>query len=562
MATRTNNPTPKVWKTAAYIRLSREDAQTRSGDRSVSESVVNQQQIIDNFIASQPDLGSHLTFIDDGATGTNFDRAGFQNMMEEIHKGTINCVVVKDLSRFGRNYTEAGVYMEQVFPMLGVRFIAINDHVDSFLRPSEMDSILIPLKNILNDSYSRDLSVKVKSAMTAIRKRGEFIGAFAAFGYLCDPEDKKKLVVDRQAAPIVEQIFRWYAEGMGKNRIALTLNEMGIPSPARYRLMNYPPKKKHSREYANRIMGMWSVQSITTILMNPLYCGHMAQGKRTYVSYKNAKQVKIGQEDWIVVENTHEPIIEQELFDRVQELLKIRAKPSNFTGKVYLFSGLLKCADCKRTMDRSTNRKRNGDPYYFYRCSTHFRRLKTACTTHIIPEKALEEAVLASVKSQIAVAANVDTILKNMNVDKRRMAQMDVIERQIATAEKQIADTETLKMGLYADLKHGILTEDEYISLKSNYTSQLEQFSMVVQSLNEEKQKLDEQEELQNSWVERFRQYGNIDTLTRELVVALIERIYIHEGHRITIQYKFQDEFEKILTLAEQEKDNLINLVS
>lgn len=229
--------TTKVWKTAAYIRLSREDVATKNGERAESESVVNQQQIIGDFIAAQPDLGEHLTFIDDGATGTNFDRTGFQAMMQEIHTGSINCVVVKDLSRFGRNYTEAGVYMEQVFPMLGVRFIAINDHVDSFLRPAEMDSILIPLKNLLNDSYSRDLSIKVRSAMTAKRKRGEFIGGYACYGYLKDPKDKTKLVVDPETADTVRDIFQWYIEGLGKTPLAKKLNALGIPSPFKQRFL-------------------------------------------------------------------------------------------------------------------------------------------------------------------------------------------------------------------------------------------------------------------------------------------------------------------------------------
>lgn len=548
--------TTKVWHTAAYIRLSREDMATRNGERAESESVVNQQQIIGDFIASQSDLGSHMTFIDDGATGTNFDRAGFQSMMEEIHKGNINCVVVKDLSRFGRNYTEAGVYMEQVFPMLGVRFIAINDHVDSFLRPAEMDSILIPLKNLLNDSYSRDLSIKVRSAMTAKRKRGEFIGGYACYGYLKNPEDKTKLIVDPETADTVRDIFNWYIEGLGKTPIAKKLNALGVPSPFKQRFIR-DARERPNHEYASKLSWLWSAQTITTILENPTYLGNITQNKRTQVSYKNAKRMLIDKSDWIIVENTHEPIIDQYTFDRVQELMKLRTKSTLKTGNVYLFSGLIRCADCKRAMERVTVKKDNGKVYVNFRCHTYTAYSHDACTKHTISEHEVETAVLQSLRTYTQLLVDFEKVLGAVDCRKHRQNQVDRLAKGIAKSQQELAEIERFKLGLYTDLKKGLLTQEDYISLKSGYAEQSATLTAQIASLQEERNNLDVQETLQNEWLERFKKYRGIESLDRSLVTELVDRIDIHEGRRLTIHFKFQDEFEKIRAFAEQEQQAL-----
>lgn len=553
MAINTSKKEKNVWKTAGYIRLSKEDLKMKAGDSSASGSVVTQKRIISDFIMAQPDLGEHLTFVDDGATGTNFERDGFQAMMERIRNGTINCVVVKDLSRLGRNYTETGMYIEEVFPMFGVRFIAINDNVDSFLRPAEMDSILIPIKNILNDSYSRDLSAKVKSALTSKRKNGDFIGAFAAYGYIRDPDDNNKLLIDEYAAGIVRNIFTWYAEGGSKNGIAKRLNAMGIPSPAKHRIDKYPKKKKHNVEYAEKIRGLWSTQAISGVLGNPLYCGDITQGKRKFLSYRNNRQIKIPKEDWIVAENMVAPIIERYLYDTVQELLMLNTRAAPQSDKVNLFSGLLKCADCHCTMDRGTNKNKDGSLYHFYRCSTRTRLSKTACTSHSISEKLLKEAVLAVVKNHISLMLKVDKVLENCDSSKRYTIQIIAADKQILSVQKQMDATENLLMGLYADLKGGLLNEEEYIALKTNYSNRISELKNTLDGLFKEKDKLKNQEDLKSEYLSRFKECENIERLDRNLVVSLIERIDIHEDKRITIQFKYQEEFTKLLKLAEQE---------
>lgn len=548
--------TTKAWKTAAYIRLSREDMATRNGERAESESVVNQQQIIGDFITAQPDLGEHLVFIDDGATGTNFDRTGFQAMMQEVHAGNINCVVVKDLSRFGRNYTEAGVYMEQVFPMLGVRFIAINDHVDSFLRPAEMDSILIPLKNLLNDSYSKDLSIKVRSAMTAKRKRGEFIGGYACYGYLKDPKDKTKLVIDPETADTVKNIFQWYIEGLGKTPLAKKLNALGVPSPFKQRFMR-DGRERPNHEYASKMSWLWSAQTISTILENSTYLGHITQNKRSQVSYKNCKRIKIDKADWIIVENTHEPIIDQYTFDRVQDLMKLRTKSTLTTGNVYLFSGLLRCADCKRAMERVVVKKKNGKVYINYRCHTYTAYSHDACTKHTIPEHEIEAAVLQTIQQYAQMLLDFENVLKELDYKKHRRSQAEGIDKRLVQLQRELDGIEQIKLGLYTDLKRNIITQEDYISLKSGYSQKTATLAQQIAMLKEERQNLAHKDSLQSEWMTRFRQYGQIDTLTRSLVTELVERIDVHEGRMITIHFKFEDEFEKVKAFAEQEMQEL-----
>ncbi|MCL2815933.1 MAG: recombinase family protein [Oscillospiraceae bacterium] len=546
----------KTWKTAAYIRLSRED-----GDKSESESVINQRQIIADFIAAQPDLNGYAEFIDDGATGTNFNRQGFQSMLEEIKNGNINCVVVKDLSRFGRNYTEAGTYMEQIFPMFGVRFISVTDHIDSYTRPSEMDSILVPLKNLLNDSYSRDLSVKIRSAMTAKRKRGEFIGGYAAYGYLKNPKDKYKLIVDHETAQTVRDIYRWYIEGLSKSAIAKKLNIMGIPSPAKQRFIRDRRDGRPRHEYSREVSGFWTLQSVNGVLENPVYIGNMTQGKRTQASYKNRKRLKIPKEDWIIAENTHEPIVDKATFDKVQELLKLRTKSTLKAGTVHLFSGLLKCADCNRAMERVVVRKKNGKTYTNYRCRTYAQRLKSACTKKTISEEAIAETVLCVIQKQIEVFFDFEAVLRNPDYETHRRSQAHSIEKLISQKQRELDETERIKMGLYTDLKKEIITQDDYISLKSGYSEKSAELSQQITALKSELQSLETQDSMQNEWIERFKKHKNIDSLSRQLVTELIEVIYIHESKCITIQFKFRDEFERLFEFAEQEGENLKSAV-
>jgi hypothetical protein len=394
--------------------------------------------------------------------------------------------------------------------------------------------------------------------MTAKRKRGEFIGGYAAYGYLRNPKDRYKLIVDDETAPIVRDIYRWYIEGLGKSAISRKLNIMGVPSPAKQRFIRDQLEGKPRHEYARTVSGFWTLQSINGILENSVYIGNMTQGKRTFASYKNKKRLKIPKEDWIIAENTHEPIIDKVIFNKVQELMKLRTKTTLKTGKVHLFSGMLKCADCNRGMERVVVRKKNGKVYTNYRCRTYAQLLKSACTKRTISEEDISNVVLMVLQKKIAVLVDVEKVLKNVDYQKHRRSQAFNIEKHLTQKQRELDDIEHIKMGLYTDFKKDIITQDDYVSLKAGYTEQAATLSMQIESLEDELKNLATQASMQNEWVERFRKHRNIVSLTRQMVTELIDVIYIHDERRITICFKFVDEFQQALDfLKQQENENL-----
>ena len=326
-------------RAAAYLRLSIED-----GDKAESNSIGNQRELIRDFAAERPGLHLVEEYADDGYTGTNFERPGFKRMMEDIKSGKINCIIVKDLSRLGRNYIEMGKYLEQIFPMMGIRFIAINDNYDNAnTESSDSDSIVVPFKNLLNDSYCRDISIKVRSQLDIKRRKGEFIGGYAVYGYSKDEQNKNRLVVDEYAADIVRSIYRRKLEGMSANSIADQLNSEGVLAPSEYKRLcglNY-----HSG-FKTGTHAKWQAIQVLRILKNEVYTGTMVQGKRQKINYKIKKIRDVDESCWIKVPNTHEAIISQRMFDIVQEVLKLDTCASKGQKIVHLFSGIVRCGDC------------------------------------------------------------------------------------------------------------------------------------------------------------------------------------------------------------------------
>lgn len=307
----------RTWKTAIYIRLSQEDKELEEGKKE-SNSITSQKAILQEYVSEQEDICIYDTYVDDGYTGTDFERPGFQKLLQDIKSGIIQCVLVKDLSRLGRNYIEVGNILEQVFPLFDIRFIAVNDRIDSYLDPSSTNTILVPFKNLMNDEYARDTSIKIKSALNGRRKRGEYVGAFASYGYLKDPNDKHKLIIDPVAAEIVRKIFNWSVkEGVGKVKIAHRLNEQGILNPTGYK------KLELKQNYNNQMLARgyeWTPSTVRNILNNEVYLGHTVQGKRRVKSYKIHKVEQVAKEEWIVVKDTHEAIISEEIFNKAKEL--------------------------------------------------------------------------------------------------------------------------------------------------------------------------------------------------------------------------------------------------
>ena len=536
-------PDAKQWKAADYARISRED-----GDKEESDSIGTQFDIIDDYIAHNDDITFIDRYSDDGWSGTNFDRPDFMRLMEDIKKGKINCVIVKDLSRLGRNYILVGQYLEMIFPMLNIRFISVNDRIDSVKDPASINNALVSFKNVMNDEYCRDISNKVRSSLDRKRSKGEFIGSFASYGYMKDPDDHHHLIVDPVAAGVVKNIFDWFLQGMSIIGIAKRLNHMGIPNPSAYKRqcgLNY----KHP---AGQLDSAWPDSSVKRVLKNRLYVGDMVQNKNRTKSYKVQVSVAVPEENWVIVPNTHAAIIDREKFETVQQLLMRDTRTSPGINHVSIFAGYIRCADCLRAMGKKSVAQSYGK-YHYYVCQTFRKAGRNLCTKHTIREKQLYDAVLATIQSQIDLAVSMDQLVNDLKSQNVRAAKSSRLEKMLQLKEEEYEKVSRCRIDLYPDWKAGILSKDEYLSLKAKIGEQLEQIEIAIANIKEEISKYQSAPVSENKFISSFLRYRNIQVLTREVIVELIEMIYVHEGGTITIQFKYQDEYQRLLDLIDEQ---------
>lgn len=362
----------KTYHVAIYLRLSQEDGDISVSDKNESNSISTQRDLILNYLTQYPELEYTAEFSDDGFTGTNFDRPGFEQMMAAVREKRVDCIVVKDLSRFGRDYIESGKYIQKIFPMLGVRFIAINDGYDSADTTSQANDFVLPFKNLINDSYCRDISIKSRTNLEVKRRNGEFVNNFAVYGYKRSPNDKHKLVVDEPAAITVRNIFNWKQEGWNAQRIADHLNKSGVLSPMEY-------KKKCGFNYRTgfktRSKAKWSAVAVLRILKNAVYTGVLEQGKTTTPNYKVKVKLYKDESEWARVENAHEAIIMPDQFALVQSLLRMDTYRAAGEENIYPFSGIIFCADCQSPMTHRTASYGN-KKYAYYICTGNKREKK------------------------------------------------------------------------------------------------------------------------------------------------------------------------------------------
>lgn len=451
-------------RAAAYLRLSIED-----GDKAESNSIGNQRELIRDFAAERPGLHLVEEYADDGYTGTNFERPGFKRMMEDIKSGKINCIIVKDLSRLGRNYIEMGKYLEQIFPMMGIRFIAINDNYDNAnTESSDSDSIVVPFKNLLNDSYCRDISIKVRSQLDMKRRKGEFIGGYAIYGYCKDERNKNRLVVDEYAADIVRSIYRRKLEGMSAQAIAEQLNSENVLAPSEYKRLcglNY-----HSGFKAGT-HAKWQAIQVLRILKNEVYTGTMVQGRRQKINYKIKKIRDVEESGWIRVPNMHEAIIPQKLFDTVQEVLKLDTCASKGQQAVNLFSGIVRCGGCGQNMVRRTVSK-NGKKYIYLHCVTNHNGL--GCSSHLISESKLAEVVLAALQGKVQQISGLEHRLDEINEIPKNERRLKSVEEHLKMLEQEEQKYQTLRRQLYEDMSSGIVSKEEYKEFSHSFNEKVE----------------------------------------------------------------------------------------
>lgn len=525
------NTQNKIWNATLYLRLSRDD-----GDKEESNSITGQRELLRDYISQRPEFREYAVRVDDGFSGSTFERPSFQAMIEDVKAGRTDCIIVKDLSRFGRNYLDAGEYIEKIFPFLGVRFIAVNDNYDSLGDKKASDDLIIPFKNLINEAYCRDISVKIRSQLEIKRKNGQFLGSFAAFGYMKDEQNKNKLVVDQYAADIVRDIFKWKLEGVSPQDIADALNRLGVLSPMEYKRSL---GMKYTTSFKTNAQATWSAATVIRILKNPIYTGVLVQGKETTPSYKVHKRVTKAESEWTVIEDSHEPIVSKIDFDSVQKVLKCDTRRSPDGKAVQLFSGMVFCGDCGASMVRKTV-PAGGKKYVYYVCSAH--KQDKSCSPHRMRDTVLEEIVLDSLKQHIREVVDMSELLAITDTAPLRTAQAQKVQRQLDKKREEYEKLQKLLMSLYENLADGIIDREEYTRLKASFASRADEAEKQMDALRERLTEIQDNG-TENAWMSEFTKRQGLTALDRAVVVALIDKIFIHSNDTVEIIYRWQDEF-------------------
>lgn len=530
----------EIFYAIAYYRLSKDDGKSHESD-----SIANQRMLIHAYLEKHPNIILVDEADDDGYTGTNYDRPGFRKVMDCINSGKVNCVIVKDLSRMGREYIETGKYLEMIFPSLGVRFIAINDDVDSEKR-RHGDDLIVPIKNIMNESYCRDLSKKLRYQFQIQRSNGEYLGAFVSYGYCKSPDDKHKIVIDEYASEVVKGIFSLFFQGYSQNMIADYLNGENVLTPAEYK-QSLGLKYRTNFQIATK--AKWSVVQINRILTNPIYIGTLVQGKRGTPNYK-VKMMRVRKEDeWTVVENNHPAIIDPLMFALVQKMLLRDTRRAPGNDVLLPLAGVLFCADCNRSMLRRSV-TRGKKKFYYYVCSNYKRG--NGCSSHSFEQNKLEQTVLHAVTNQINMIVEMNQLLQDIGANDIKNIRVRRLDMMVAQKHKDIDSYQDFRMKLYEAFSENLIERDEYDKMRLKYGQLIANAQEVVNKLEQERREIIGKKEMKSGWIQQFVQYQGITELTREIVVTLIDRIYVYEDKRIRIDFNYRDEIEYYQELIDQ----------
>lgn len=538
-------PAQRIYRTGGYCRLSVEDSGKPGAD-----TLESQKELIRGYIESQSDMEFCGLYCDNGQTGINFHRPDFDRLMADVKAGKIDCIIVKDLSRFGRNYKETGNYLERIFPFMGVRFVAVCDSFDTLTAERTNDGFIVPLKNIINEVYSKDISRKSGSALAIKQKNGEFIGTWAAYGYQKCADDPHRIEPDEETAPVVRDIFQWRHSGMSYVQIVRTLNERGIPSPSRY---HYLKGEAKCERYANAV---WGTMIIKQILCNEVYLGHLVQGRKRESFYKGQKQRVLPKSEWTIVRNTHEAIIDEFTFDAVQKLTQEqhaayyeRLGKYDGLGKTpNILKGLIFCADCKRPLVRYKNVICKGTKvYYTYYCPSH------ANNPSVCPKKNFRESELIKIlwdilQRQIALAGDISNQVRRYAASPLYASEDAALCKKMDAARQTLERSELLYNSLFQMYADNLLTEKEYMQMKQDYRAEMEQAQKTLDAFKEKKKAHAVQIE-KNPWITVCSRFQEETQLTSEMAHALIERVEIGADSQLSITLRYQDEYRLLLTL-------------
>ncbi|MDR2514291.1 MAG: recombinase family protein [Christensenellaceae bacterium] len=532
---------PRIhWKIALYIRLSREDG----NDESLS--IGNQRKILLDYLdAFDEDYTLTDIYVDDGQTGTDYDRPNFLRMMHDIESKVVNCVIVKDLARPFRNYADQGYFLENYFPVHDVRFISLGlPALDSYKNPEMMNNIAVPIQGVMNDNHCRETSLKIRAVFDMKRRRGEFIGSFAPYGYVKDPQDKSSFIIDEETAQVVRDVFAWFVhDGYSKNSIARRLNDLGILNPMAY-------KKHKGAKYWNpsssRNDGLWSGHTVTNILQNPVYIGTMVQGRYKVKSYKVHKQIKTPESEWFVVPNTHEPIIDEDTFNKAQGLQKRDTRTAPGKKMLHMLAGFMRCADCDKGMTRRTTKS-----HTYFACRTFVDKSRTACSKHTIREDVLKEAIFEAIQAQIQLVESLVKLVDEVNDMPVVQSQSSRLAEMLKSREKESERNSSLVESVYLDWKNGDISREVFRKMREKFEAQGEVIRQAIENIREEMRELAEGVTAQNPYFESFCKYGRAKELDREMLIALVNTVYVHEGGEIHIVFNFADQHRRVMEFLE-----------
>ena len=535
-----------VFRTATYARLSVDSAVTDS------DSITGQQMLMRDYIKGRDDFFLVKEYKDDGISGTRFDRQAFDSLLTEVRKGNINCIIVKDFSRFGRDHIEVGSYLEKIFPFFGVRFIAITDGYDSICPDVTDEGLIVPLKNLINEIYAKDLSRKVSSAFYIKQKQGKFIGNAAPYGYMKSPADHNLLIVDEEVREIIWQIFHWRADGDSLTAIVRRLNDYGIPCPSRYKYL------KGQTKTAKTKTGLWTVSSLSRILENPVYIGDMEQGINRAALYKGMKSRRMPVEERVYVRNTHEPIVEREVFERIsRQKEKDREKYHNKYGmydgiakEPNLLKGILVCGDCGKNMslwrDRSGVKLNPPRVYYKYICQTYQSLKEKGCSRKRLNKKDVENAVEEAVRLHIKLFLDYKAVLEELNRTQQAVQANAGYQREIKDAVKRKKRAEMMSGSLYNDYADGLLSEKDYLYAKEKYLKQAAEEEQRLSELQEMQRRYETGCKAESRLDSLVRQYRDFDSLTEDIIHSFICKVLVYSDERLEIVFRFEDEFKEL----------------
>ena len=530
--------------TAIYVRLSIEN----SGKDDDGDSIANQISFCKAYLAEHTDLKLYDIYEDNGEKGTNFDRPEFKRMMDDIRSGKVKCVLVKDLSRFGRDYIEAGEYLEKIFPFMGIRFISITDGYDSLNCDDAESALMIPLKNMINDVYAKDISRKIITSFRARQEKGEFLPAFAPYGYVKSKEVAYRYEVDQETAPYVRMIFEWKAEGVSHNEICKRLNDMGAVTPARRKVdlgIWRAEKYKHT---------VWHGRTIIDIMKNPTYTGCIVYGRIPKSLYEGIKMHRAPEEEWRYVPDAHEPIISQELFDKVQKMFADRAEKfkakmdenaplrelvtNHFKGKIY-------CGDCGKRMRfvKPTDKRYPVDQdHAVYVCGGYLDSGYSRCSRHSIRYPVVADAVLAAINIQLELALKQEQLIRQMRGSVREKNLIDKYVGQINYLSQELKKINNKREALFENFAEGILDEAEYQFAKKKYDEEAKEIEKKLTVEKAKKVQLDDILSLSNEWLVAIHKAENITEIDAGLVKHLVSSVKIFEDNRVEVELYFGDQ--------------------